>query len=64
MRTWFTARGSDKLWPQEYLKKVDLEGRDARIFLIKYDSKRLEREHFIFNIPDHDITELASEIYK
>ena len=23
--------------------------------MVSYDSKRLEREHFLFNLPDHDI---------
>ena len=27
--------------------------------MVRYDSKRLEREHFLFNIPDHDIDSLS-----
>jgi len=31
---------------------------------IKYESKKLEREHFLMNIPDHDIEELNDRIVK
>jgi hypothetical protein len=30
--------------------------------LVKYVSKRLEREHFIFNVPDRDIEEFSQNI--
>jgi alpha-beta hydrolase superfamily lysophospholipase len=32
------------------------------VILVKYDSKRLEREHFLFNIPDNDVDQLADLI--
>lgn len=31
---------------------------------VKYDSKKLEREHFLHNIPDYDIDELIEKIVK
>jgi hypothetical protein len=56
------GRGSDKVWPQELLTKSNLGGMEPRIFLIRYDSRRLEREHFIYNLPDHEIDSLTESL--
>jgi hypothetical protein len=53
-----------KLWPLELLAEGKAEVKNPRIMLVKYDSKRLEREHFLFNIPDNDIDILATNISK
>ena len=66
MRTWGINRdhsNAGKLWPLEYLSSgLSLDSQNPRILLVKYDSKRLEREHFLFNIPDNDIGQLSSTI--
>lgn len=54
------GRGSEKLWPTELLEK-DI-GLNSRIMLVRFDSRRLEREHFIFNLPDHEIDNLTDDI--
>ncbi len=29
---------------------------------VRYDSKKLEREHFLFNLPDHEFDDIAAII--
>jgi predicted alpha/beta-fold hydrolase len=29
---------------------------------VRYDSKKLEREHFLFNLPDHEFDDIAALI--
>jgi hypothetical protein len=51
-------RDKAKLWPTELLFD-EIREANPRIMLVRYESKRLESEHLLFNIPDHDLEDLA-----
>lgn len=57
------SRKIEKLWPTELLQEEYKES-NPRMILVRYESKRLENEHLLFNIPDHDFEELSHKIFK
>jgi hypothetical protein len=57
------SRTEQKIWPKELLVPA-FPNNKVKIYLITYEARFLERLHYMFNLPDHDIDEFADQISK